>query len=476
MADKEDRPIANTPSAGPSAEAKSKRPATPTTSSPYEQLSPNEEANAQARLNKKERDSEAAEADYHQRLVEKDQRIEELEALTVKWKKYGTNAMKEVTTLRAEKEREGNSWNKSDQDIKKLQKELDRQKELSKYDYEKAAKYEQEIEYMRKEVVENRKVKVKAENATKGLRNELDQANKELKLLDTKLYHLTQTKDLLQEARDIAVDDVESANREFEEIFKDLPGLDLPKYMEHLRKEFAANNLRRQSSNTSLQTEEQSQRGGNRNVSRQSLQDQLDDAGYRSSTDGGQEDDDEHDDDTLRKELLGLVPDKGEDDESSTQASSANAAVAQEVLTISGPITIAEIVPSPTTIIADIVPSPSTQTLIISGPNTVAETVPSPTITVAETVLLPTTTLPQPTLAEIWQMLPHWLKLVFFMMLMTYIYIFSGLVQERHMWLAANDLTRQNVVRLGAAQESTLLTPLFSRLDSWIGVDYALLG
>ncbi|KAK3681974.1 hypothetical protein LTR37_020707 [Vermiconidia calcicola] len=475
MADKEDQPTANTPSAGPSAEAKSKRPATPTASSPYEQLSPNEEANAQARLNKKERDSEAAEADYHQRLVEKDQKIEELEALTAKWKKYGTNAMKEVTTLRAEKESAGNSWNKSDQDTKKLQKELDRQKELSKYDYEKAAKYEQEIEDMRKELVENRKVKVKAENATKGLRNELDQANKELKLLDTKLYHLTQTKDLLQEQRDVTVDDVESANREFEEIFKDLPGLDLPAYMEHLRKEFAANNLRRQTSNTSLQTEEQSQRGGNRNVSGQSLQDQLDEAGYRSSTDGGEEDHD-HDDDTLRKELLGLVPDKSEDDESSTQASSANVAVAQEVLSISGPITIAEIVPSPATTIAEIVSSPSTQTLTISGPNTIAETVPSPTITVAETVLLPTTTLPQPTLAEIWQMLPNWVKLVFFMMLTTYVYMFSGLVQERHMWLAANDLTRQNVVRLGAAQESTLLTPLFSRLDSWIGVDYALLG
>lgn len=77
---------------------------------------------------------------------------------------------------------------------------------------------------------------------------------------------------------------------------------------------------------------------------------------------------------------------------------------------------------------------------------------------------------------EMWLLLPFWAKLVLLMLVTCYIYCFASVMNERHLWLAANDLTREHLVDFYSDTSSHWLAPILMPMEDWIGVNRMLLA
>ena len=68
--------------------------------------------------------------------------------------------------------------------------------------------------------------------------------------------------------------------------------------------------------------------------------------------------------------------------------------------------------------------------------------------------------------------MPWWMKYIVAVLGIIYMFLVVGLLEERHKWLDAGDRN----VELGMSTSSTLLEPLFYRLENWLDYDTSMLG
>ena len=383
-------------------------------------------ADAEARLRKREEEfAEQSKADYD-RISERDEKIEELQKQIETLRQYGHERKREVTDLKLEiADKKGSKA--LQQEIEKLKKDVASAKASSNWAQDTKDKETKELKQKltdeRKRLYESEKTSKQAEGVQKELR-------KQISNLEFQLTAVGPQTTAANEQAAAAKRELKQANEELEKMFADLPGRSLQDYIRHTRQELETSRLKREASQTSLVSSQEPdpapsaqppKKGtSKRHVSGASLQDQLDDAGYASSANGEPDDENE--------ETIINIPHQ--------------------------PFTLSDII---STDIAPIAASPP----------------PEPTVrTIVHTTQAPTPS----TFPEIWTVLPWWFKLLFCMLVGTYMYLCYGVACERMMWLAANDTSRQRVVALGEGSETSILMPVFVAFENLLGFDYSLLG
>ncbi|KAI4217893.1 MAG: hypothetical protein L6R40_008814 [Gallowayella cf. fulva] len=286
-------------------------------------------------------------------------------------------------------------------------------------------------------------------------------------------------------------------------MFKELePGLGPVAYANHIRQLMSNGGLRRQDSQVSLSSQlSRASSRKRRNVSGQSLQEEVE----------GQDDDDygQDDEQTIQNintdepipqpveltiisypgvETAPILPQAEAPRRQYKDASVGTPPPAELTITAYPGIETAPVLPQAEALRPQYVdvgvgtPQPADMTLsLYSGPETapVAPQAQSPRpaykdvgVGTPQTVKTTTLELVAPRKPTV----PGWLKFLLFMMFTCYIYSFAGLVDERHTWLAANELSRQRVAAWGMDNNGGLLDPLFFSLENWLGVDNIMLG
>lgn len=81
-----------------------------------------------------------------------------------------------------------------------------------------------------------------------------------------------------------------------------------------------------------------------------------------------------------------------------------------------------------------------------------------------------------PTTAELWARVPFWYKMALYMLAASFFLIFASNISERVIWFAANDLTRQTVVRSGSGGIGSVVAPALTTIDGIFGIDNGFFG
>ena len=471
-------------------------------------------ADALARLAKKDEELETAKHDYHDLLVQRDGRIDELE-------KTLQSLRSEVSNIRTETNehtREISSYKETAKNAtaakEKAEKELKIQKGFADYDREMHEK-------LYKESVEHDKQMKLANEASRKFKERITELAATNKQLHEQVDDLEAQKETLQTANSQFAlkqegdeKDVSHATKEFEQMFQDLGReLDLTGYVSHVRDLLSTGQLKRQSSQLSLERQLSPQKSNQelRTATGKSLQDQLaavDDASSDHSVprsgDAGEDEDDtitnlglgrtftEYDYFVrLQKQEQKIIElekinaelvSKDKTNEAVATTDGATQTDADEPanepasppppppLGFSGIQSVQTLPQDPEpTIDAAAAAASHLSTTLYPG----VETMPvRPVVAAAISIAAP----PEPSITELWQRLPWWYKPVLLGMLSLYAILFAGVVSERYVWLAANDMTRQHVVRMAGRGVVGVFSPILLAVDSLVGVDTGMLG
>jgi myosin heavy subunit len=470
-------------------------------------------ADALARLAKKEEELETAKNDYHDLLVQRDGRIEELEKTLNSLRSDVSNIRKEKDDLAREISTHKETAINVTAAKEKVDKELKQQKGFADHDREVAEKlYKESVEHgkemkLAKEASRKFKERISELTATnKQLHEQVDDLEAQKETLQTANSHFA----LKQEGDE---NDVSHATKEFEQMFQDLGReLDLNGYVSHVRDLLSTGHLKRQSSQLSLERQLSPQKSNQelRTVTGKSLQDQLaavDDASSEHSVPrSGEAEDDE--DDTITDLGLGRTFNEYDyfvrlqkQEQKIIELEKINAELlsktkkSEAITTADGtPRTDANEhaneparPPSPQLTFSNIQsvqtfpqdPEPTIKSNSDPTRNLSIALYPSAETKPVRPVAVPALKIaapPEPSITELWQRLPWWYKLVLFAMLSLYAILFAGVVSERFIWLSANDLTRQHIVRMAGSGVVGVFSPILMAVDSLVGVDNGLLG
>jgi hypothetical protein len=508
-------------------------------------------ADALARLKRKETELEEAKKQYHEILVDRDARIEELEK-TLK------SVRGDLSTTRKVKEdlaREVNGYKDTARDATatktKLEKDLKFQTGIADYDREVAEK-------LTKEAAETSKKIKTQDEIVRLLKDRVSTNAATIQELNKKVDDLEGQKETLQAANsnlalqhEGTTSEVSHATQEFEHMFQDLGReLDLNGYVGHVRDLLSTGQLKRQDSSLSLQRQLSPQKSYQElpNIAGSSLQDQLaaaDDTSSEQSAPAPADADDE--DDTLTDLGLGrqwteydyfvrlqdqekkiaelkrlneeLLAKTQTDDattttdnttqtdvddatitttDNATQTDTNDTRVATPPSPVLGFSTIQSVDTNPVKPKA-IQPVPTKpvksksihkkaeerdrelEAVLATDPlnldfSTIQSVETTPLRPTRRKIRYPIKLVQPPTVSEVWQRLPFSIKLIFFMLLTLYLFLFAGLMGERYMWSSTNDLTRQTVVRMGGGGMAGLFAPMLTAADDMLGADTAMLG
>ena len=264
---------------------------------------------ALARLNHKQKELNDANKHYHDLLVDRDQRIEELEKAVASIKTEQGNLRKENGDLMRDVRGYKETTDAAVKAQKKAEKDLEFQKGVNEFDRKDAEGLQKSNNEKDQKIVAQNKVAVKfqeriSEQAAtlQGLHKSVDEAEAEKQSLQ--IANTTLAAQLEGTAKD-----VDTATKEFEDMFKDLGrDLDLNGYVGHIRDLLGSGQLKRQESSHSLQRQLSPQKSHQEFPSSagKSLMDQLaaaDDASSEHSVPATGDPDD--DDETLT--ALGLA-------------------------------------------------------------------------------------------------------------------------------------------------------------------------
>ena len=451
-------------------------------------------ADALARLAKKTEELETAKNDYHDLLVQRDSRIEVLE-------KALTAIRGDVSNIRKEKDELGRELSSHKEKVinmtvamGKVEKELKQQTGLANYDREMHEK-------LHKESVAHDKEMKQSKEASRKFMERISELTATNKQLHERVDDLEAQKQTLETAnsnfasnQDDNQNEVSHATKEFEQMFKDLGrNLDLNGYVSHIRDLVSTGQLKRQSSQLSLERHLSPQKSEQelRAATGKSLQDQLaavDDASSDHSVPRpGEAEDDEDETITdlglgrtfteydyfvrLQKQEQKIIElekinaellSKGKTNDAI--ATTTNGAVQTDVLATTNSTTQTD---------AFTTNNAATGNLGIARyPGAEIQPFrPAPRATVNKIPLR------EPGITELWARVPGLYKFILFAMLLIYFIVFAGVVSERHIWLSANkELTRQHVVRMGSGGPFRVFSPILMAVDTLVGVDNAPLG
>ena len=388
---------------------------------------------AEAQIFKVRQDAQDKANDDYDKIAARDQEIEGLKEQLRDINKEIGNIRKENSTFRTDFSLFKADLTKKDEAIKKAEDRAKKAEGLVQYNHEQTQNLQNEIDKKSQEVLAARKaVKGMKDRCAddEGLKNSLHQEVDQLKAQVQELQNA-------QDQNCHAADTLNQMGTDLENIFTDLaPGVAVDQYLDHIR---ALQNrpLTREASHSSLASEiPPSGRRGDQSKGRSvSLGDQINDSDL---SDDEKEEGDGDDDPTL-----------------------SNIKVEENVQFDFAPIVSIDTAPGAP-------PAPK---------STISENASTQTELQAPVQVTPAASTQEAlTMAELWNLLPWWAKILLLMAIMAYIYTFAGLVGERSMWLAANDTTRQRVVDLTMGSESGWLTPLLLSFEDWIGAERGLLG
>lgn len=404
-----------------------------------------------ARYRKQEQDFEAVKADYHNKIAERDETNEGLKGELEKLKGEVKRLTGANNQLHKDATSASDATKQAEDELKKAQEELRRQKSWADFNSGDLNRLEKDVTAKQNELTEKKKEVVKMQGKIQSLTTGTAQSNAEVEQLKTE-------NTALKEANAAMQNDATALNQEYEEVCKDFgESMTLREYLHKTRELHTGGRLRHQDSHTSLEQELSAREGRDdlRQVSGATLLEQMQAAEDRSSHGDGEDESDDgieyEDDPTLNR--LGLGKKMGFADY-------------LDIMTEDG-LKITELEQT----VADLTQSQAALLEKIAEHD--ATPPPAPVIQLVKT----TEMMYSPSgLSNMWWNAPLWLRFAILMMVCWYFYLVVCIVGERHTWLAANDLSRERVVRLGMGTGSIMFAPLLFGLENWLGMDSALLG
>jgi hypothetical protein len=412
-------------------------------------------ADSTSLLQRQVREDAQVKEDYHNKLVEKDDEIRELNEKLQKFTEWKKTVIKDASDVKRERDDFGKRMTTAEEKVKKLED-----------DRKHAKRYQDGLEDKAKE----------ADKTASNLSRQLDNAKNEIRRLKdpqgttAQLHqHISNLQKQLQESLEreqTATTELQATHDGLLEMYKEEPMLSLQDCLDRAKTDHektrtlahqpSQSSLSLSSEKTSLNEQEGTTKPTNkRAISGASLKDQLDDAGYASSVDGdGDETEEENikekepaEDDTITAPDIFTGP----------KATAPTAATAPSTIRgrKTGRLAIKDDTfakpPSP-----PYLPFlPPTQMTYTSGPRANSAT-------------------------EMWRALPFWMKLAHIFAILIFLIWFLLLVKERHTWRSANYINlshnRIKAMTLSGASSWNPFLGFFSGIDEAMGAGYGLLG